>query len=239
VISSYPWTSPSSVYVPSFLDQVQFGFVSENASIVGRTHSCRDYLIDLLIRQINGADFYTLDYVHQLGPRVCLMQMRLSVIRRNIHDDDVERTLDLVHQMEDLLNIRPRSMVRTLKFSDSNFGPIMLWLGSKEWLIAPPMVSLYSLLIRVGQWHIVGNKWDQTWSDCIQTERSSRDWTNLSSGRLGIDRLIGDGIVATFGTDIKRNYPLTEDHNTHGYYGLSSFTSKSCKHLCPHWYKDG
>src|SRR5690606_12333583 len=72
--------------------------------------------------------------------------------------DEIVRIVDFLHGAEKKLDIR----IKTVAYEVSNVSKthikngIFLLVSSSSWMISPPMVSLYSLLIRSGSAHTIG-----------------------------------------------------------------------------------
>jgi hypothetical protein len=130
-------------------------------------------------------------------------------------------------------------------------GPCWLIVGDKAWQHAPPLVGLYTLLIRVGYMHQPGDSVDDTLQKAkdgqIKIGDSTRyagnkDCSYISQAWRGIQVILKHGLKV-FHDTIEENYPADvakrdPSHGLHNYYGPVNFTKGSPKKAMPYWYRD-
>lgn len=195
------------------------------------THSpspCKEYILDYAYYAITGCKSI---FLHQRsglkmgvcpGDQVaCLEEVRLVV--NNFHRR-IGHGMDLLNQVEDHLKI-PRSV----PFALPNNKVAYVVRGSARWLIAPPMLSFYALLIRSGRLHQKGEKWQDYFANVTV------DQGIWFGAKPGIDVIMKHGDIAVFGEDIKKNWkPGWEDiHNR----GIQTFGNGALREKMPEWYK--
>jgi hypothetical protein len=111
--------------------------------------------------------------------------------------------------------------------------------GSRLWQISPPMLSLYTLLMRAGFAH---NK-DLPWSTTVSRIRAdlidpyqSLDTEQLIDARNGMQKILRLGPRRIFHKNIRRNYPEDIPIETmHNELGIVSFSQGSTAELVPYW----
>lgn len=97
-------------------------------------------------------------------------------------------SLDLLQKFEERLELSPTVML------DGDNGRVVFQ-GDKKWTIAPPMLSLYTLLIRSGgSLHNVKNKSIEDSLNFIQDKPASQDRNYVVHARKGIDYILKNGL---------------------------------------------
>lgn len=118
--------------------------------------------------------------------------------------------------------------------------------GSSKWMLSPPMISLYTLFIRVGFVHTIGDSYEVTLKKVAEGKTKayecgvagSNDRGYLNSAMKGIDKIIKHGYAKIFHRNIKDNYPAKVPMSTlHNSTGIVGFSNGSCKSYFPHWYR--
>lgn len=238
------WTSEDEVLYHS---SAGFIFVSEDYSQCHPIVTCKDYLGDMVFAAINDWEVTQTNgnfrYSTLKCPTMCLDKMR--IIASNKADKvfsttTIHASIDLVHQAERELDI-PFSVIDRIRNPQKAYQKtgMFLFSGDAAWMISPPMLSFYTLLIRLGVAHKVGEPWLET-IDFVASGKckASTDSYICHCARKGIDRLIKEGFRNIFGDDIKKNYPSgLREGTTHPYFGIQAFSLGEAKHWCPHWYK--
>jgi hypothetical protein len=105
---------------------------------------------------------------------------------------------------------------------------VYLFRGSGIWMTSPPLLSLYSLFIRLGFCHKEGDNFKDT-MDKIQNGSlkpyQHNDKTYLTNSRAGIDAIFSLGYRKFFYKNIEKNYPNSVDISTlHNSFGIVGFT---------------
>lgn len=113
---------------------------------------------------------------------------------------------------------------------------------------SPPMISLYTLLIRVGMTHELGQPWHETFKK-IQKDKSGGYYNKTDNSfaeqtQKGLDRILKYGDRKIFHRDIGRNYPATYKSGVavsvftiHDSFGILGFSNGSTKNEFPHWHR--
>ena len=142
----------------------------------------------------------------------------------------IPATLDYIHQVEDFLKI-PRKTIITECNAPFKRAKFFLAVGSRRWLRATPLISLYTFLLRTASVHVIGNKFNETLRRverrCMGDAIAARDLV------LNIDRLM-KGERKVFSGSRQKNYP--DGLCTHSI-GIHSFSTGIAKSYCPHWYE--
>jgi hypothetical protein len=136
---------------------------------------------------------------------------------------------DFLNQAEKKLGLF-RTKISECENPPSNYSEcgIFLFRGSGMWLNSPPLVSLYSLFIRLGFCHKVGDNFMDTINkiqDGTIKPYQSNDKDYVTRSRAGIDAILNLGYRKFFYKDTEKNYPDAVDISTlHNYFGIVGFT---------------
>lgn len=227
-------TSKNSTILQIYSRGLEYALVSKNHEQCHPFVFCKDFLHDVLYSTINQKpiSIYKFAFNPTEDHLPCLDKIRLLIANSKDKKfaSKVPAILDFVNQIEESLKIK-KSTARTcsnLPEIYKNSG-VFLFEGSKRWLQSPPMISLYSLLLRVGICHTVGDSFSKTIngieSGTIKPyQKKDSHWLKKSSLALAKIMRIGDRRI--FNRDMRLNYPSQLDleivHNRLGIIGFST-----------------
>ena len=227
---------------------LEYAFVSPDNQQVHQFVYCKDFLQDTIHAYLNNTtvSLYSFRYngndstpITLDSTKILIASYRDSAFRKKINP-----IIDFLNQIEDVLGMKKTkvygcaSPMPTYKRS----GVFMLK-GSKRWMKAPPMISLYSFLIRLGCAHQEGASYKDTLQGIFNGSikpYQSMDATYLKDSLHGIDFILKMGDRKIFHNEIKRNYPrsITKFDDMHNNCGLIGYCKGQAKVHCPYWYRD-
>jgi hypothetical protein len=113
-----------------------------------------------------------------------------------------------------------------------------LFEGSKQWLISPPMLSLYTLLLRTGiNYHTIGKSFNSTINSMLSD--NSPDAVSWKIAKKGIENIINQKHGKIFHKNIKLNYQQDVRFDTISFYcNIVGFSRKDCEFSFPYWFKN-
>ncbi|KKL97880.1 hypothetical protein LCGC14_1829980 [marine sediment metagenome] len=171
--------------------------------------------------------------------------------KKRFHDHRLG-ALDFLHQVDKQMGFNPTQIYQVK--GARNGPPTWLILGDKRWMHAPTLLSLYSILIRVGYYHNpggafmrtlemvkegevgIGNATDDMYGD-YSDAAGCNDTSYVKQAWKGIEVILKHGIKV-FHDEMIENYP--EDVRTsvlHDKYGIVNFTKRHPAKRMPHWYR--
>ncbi len=212
---------------------------------------CKDFFQDAVQGHLLGVKkgCYGYYYDPKDDPALSLDRTRIAV--GNAEDSElgkkVTAALEFLNQFEKQIHL-----IRT-KADECESPPekyknsgVYLFEGSARWMLSPPMISLYTLLLRVGFTHQIGDTFEQTVekvttgkTKCYESGTSgSNDASYLKSGKSGIEKILKHGYAKIFHKNIKDNYPASVAIGTmHNNSGIVGFSTGQCKTTYPHWFR--
>jgi hypothetical protein len=225
---------------------LEFSFVSENYCQICPFVLCKDYLQDAIYNQLyrTKKKIYGFQFISQKGQEICLSKTKIIIANSQdkILRKKIPACLDFLHQIESQLKI-VKTKVRECASPPIKYAAGGVWLleGSKRWMRSPPMISLYTMLIRVGFSHTLGKDfWDTINGicNCSVTPYQAEDRDRLTNSLKGIKRILAEGDRKIFPEDIKKNYPKgLRIQDMHDNLGICSFSSGDTRSLVPIWHK--
>jgi hypothetical protein len=212
---------------------LEFALVSDKFKQCHPFIWCKDFLHDVVYSTLHERKFeiYRFKYDPSYDPKVCLRETRLLVT--NAKDAKIEKKIDqcleFLNQIEENL-LMPCSKVRKCSNAPAEYKyGVFLFQGSKRWMQSPPMISLYSLLIRVGFSHVSGTNFSTTIK--MLKEGHLKPYQNKDSKWLNeiepaLYKIMRFNDRKIFHRDIKLNYPKNfQIEKIHNNLGIMSFAN--------------
>ncbi len=139
-IKFYQTKSLSEEYQPTGM---YFAFLSVENEMCHTWIKCRDFLQDAVRNQLTGKDdkIYGFCYLPKTDPKIDLKKTRLLI--KGVKDEVIKYSLQLVNHYEKAAGLIPRSKI--VKTDD-----MYIFIGPGEWSQSSVLISLYTLLIRLG-----------------------------------------------------------------------------------------
>ena len=140
-IKQYKTEFLSEEYQPTGM---YFAFLSTKNEMCHTWVKCRDFLQDAVRNQLTGKDdkIYGFCYLPKESPKIDLKKTRILVKGVKI-DEVVKYSLQLINHYEKIASLTPRSKI--VKTDD-----MYVFFGPGEWSQSSVLISLYTLLIRLG-----------------------------------------------------------------------------------------
>ncbi len=198
----------------------------EGTNLVYTPYTCKEYLLDYVYMTRNPTQGCT--YAANNGKKACLTELRVMVGGFN---EFLEPAIDLVNQVEKDLNIE-----NSLIFSIPNNTSSVVFRGSPKWMVAPPMLSLFSLLVRAGRVHKKDTPYKETFSKFLAWDGKGTPPPDIAiwkGAKPAIDAIMEKGYKEIFGEDPAKNWPLCGDIHSRG---INMMGTGYYKKAMPHWY---
>jgi len=208
-----PEASPSVPFIQKFfpnqsLSQIyssglEYAFVSSDGQQCHAFAYCKDFLTDAVWAMLNQAtaSIYSFSYGPS-NPPLDLEYTRIALRNKKSSDFQTkcQNSLRFLNLLEPDFGMAPTQLIHGGEYG----GPIYVFVGDKQWMYAPPLISLYSLLLRVGQ-----NYQDGPWRERLTATSGMRfnDQTYLNTSRPAILKLTGKKFDEVFAQSWKDNYP--------------------------------
>lgn len=241
------WYKDRACLSQVFDNGLEFAFVTKDYKQLCPFVTCRDFLQDAIHGHIHQKKTSIYGFCYDPSKHYPIYLNRLRLIVANSSDaklgKKIPACLEFVHQVEKALTIA-RTMVRGCHNPPKKYkrSGVFLFEGSRRWLISPPMISLYTLLIRVGMNHKPQTPFRETIDKIIKGEMTSyqaEDRDRLRQSIVGVDRIIRLGDRKVFPRKLEVNYPKQASTSTiHNNLGICGFTNENMQDMVGVWYKE-
>lgn len=241
--------SPKQKIIQVYKKGIEYALVSDDDVQCHDFVWCKDFLHDVIHSCVNKKSFeiYNFKYNPCIDPNPSLGKIKLLVANPKDKDfsNKIFDCLDFLNQIESKLKIK-NTIIRKCKSPPQGYDNVFIFEGSKRWIAAPPMVSLYSLLIRMGFLHSPTDSFIYT----IQKlklgaikpyQKFDKRW--FLDAQKAFDLILKFGDKKIFSNNINKNYPksLSIDliHNRLGIIGFANDIINKTYNgsvLIPHWH---
>lgn len=239
---------------------LEYAMLSTNYEQVNQMVWCKDFMHDLIYSHVNSRsiDIYNFKYSPWLHPRPCTSRIRLMIA--NCKDAEfgeriMQSMLPILHEVENELQMSQTKIYKCLNDKEiyKRSGGIWILDGSKRWLKSPPMVSLYTMIVRLGLAGKPGESFRTTLKKIgtqqnpAYFDKNNREAELVRQARYGIDFIMKYTDKRIFSANLKRNYCIPSYANTykfddelrliHNCCGIVGFSNGDCRRLFPNWYR--
>lgn len=244
---------------------IEFAWVSENYQQLHQLVWCKDFLQDVLFAHLNSqkVEIYKFGYNPVVDPKPYMQKTRLMI--SNWKDQNFGQKVE--EKLKPFLNaIEGRLKMQKTEVHKCDSVPpiykksgVYLLEGDARWMVAPPMISMLTLLVRVGMLHNP----EKTFGTTMRWVRDGKidpyyptysynkegvntidtDMQLMDACYKAIQRIIKEGDRKIFGSDIHANYPSkniqgeqTSIYLIHDKCGLKGFAKELTKKEFPRWH---
>jgi hypothetical protein len=238
---------------------LEFAMLSPKYEQLNQLVWCKDFMQDLIWSYLNNQpiDIYGFKYDPKSAPVPSLKKLRLLVTNYKdpeFGDKLIKNVLPLIHSVEDRLKM-PRTVLEKCHGTPATYKKSGVWIlnASRRWLKATPMLSFYTLLVRIGFVHQFEDSLETTLNKVkegkIKTyyDAHCRDKEMIEKALPGILKLMKYSDRKIFPANIRRNYPThfadgknsvkLSVFNVHDRCGVVGFSVGSTRQYFPHWHK--
>lgn len=240
------WKPKRSRIEQEFTEGIEFAFLSSDNKQIHQFVYCKDFMQDAIQGFLNNKKISIYGFIYDPNKSdtipLCLDKTRILVSnwKDKLFRSRIDNCLDFLHQIETKLKMK-KSDISECDNPSPCYKKAGVWLfdGSKRWMQSPPMISLYTLLIRVGFTHTVGDNFSKTIKNIIEynvTPYREDDQDYLRDAEEGINWILDKGDRKIFDRDIKKNYPWITTYEMHDSCGIVGFSQGYARNFCPAWY---
>ena len=236
---------------------LEFAMLSKKYEQLNQLVWCKDFMHDIIWSSINllPMEIYGFKYDPVESSPPCLTSAKLMIT--NFKDHDFEEklktgVLPLLHEVEKKIKM-PLTYLEKCKTAPPIYKKSGVWIlnGSKRWIKSPPMLSFYTLLIRIGLVHSASDTLMQTiekiTSDRLETyyDKNHRDKHMIENAYSGILKIMKYTDKKLFHSNMRLNYPSFYETKTgsklipksqiHDMMGIVGFSLGKTKEYVPYW----
>ncbi len=137
---------------------IKFAFISSKSNGYKQCNDltkCRDFLPDIIKAHLNknSVSIWGMEYKYGKYPKIDTTTTRLAVYDDTVHkypnkfQKDLEFSISLINQFEKSMGLNSLSTVEKALNTDKQ---LWVFTGPNFWMKAPYLISLYTMLIRLG-----------------------------------------------------------------------------------------
>lgn len=221
-------------------DKMAFSFLSDDDKMVGPFVDCKDYMNNRVHGSLTGqagASQYKFQ-PSKMAP-VSMEKTRILVCRSSSPSDghpllepdefeeEVKLAMDLLHPLEKALGLL-RSTYDSVTGIKKEYGQVFLIEGSKRWMLASPMLSLYLLMLRNAHTHVMGQSY-------VKSIESFKEIGNPDLIPQTVKFIVKNKYIKVFGKSLEENYSATIPEDTMHAMGIYAFGKCLYTQYWPHW----
>lgn len=224
---------------------IEFCFVSDDNRQCHPFVYCKDFLQDAVHGHLHNkrASIYGFSYDPASKPPISLKRTRIALANKSdkAFASRIPAMLEFLNYFAKQLKLK-RTRAYEVTNPPKKYGSgVFVTIGSPRWMNSPPLLSMYSLLMRVGLAHTVGAD-PMTTLEGVASGKvkpyQANDRTQLAGALKGIREILKVGYRKFFYIDTEKNYPkgavIDTMHNSCGIVGFSSGYSRG---VVPYWHR--
>jgi hypothetical protein len=222
---------------------MQYAMVSRVGELCTPFIHCRDYINEAIWATLHQkpASIYGFTYNPKTMPPIDLENIRLLLVNSQDKSliEKANNVIEFINQFEKHLHLDLSVAEVVTDGIPNKYNGGLLIVGSGRWQEAPPLLSMYTLLLRVGFTHKIGDSWENTINNILNgsvAPYQKNDKNYLVSAKKAIDDIMKIGYRPFFYVEPKKNYPENIDIGTlHNSSGIVGFSSGQTKGIVKYW----
>lgn len=238
--------SQAGGFAENYSSGLKYALASDNNAQACGFVWCKDFLQDAYLAYFNKNSRSTYGFKYDFNKDVPLSIKSTKLLLANRSDKrfkaKMKKAVDFINQVEVELKMRKKTKAYECIDPPKAFEECGVFLldGNKRWYASPVMISLYTLLLRVGSKHL---KTHGTWRDTCNmmiagdvSPYQSYDQSQITTALPGIEHIIKYNDRKVFGSNMLKNYPdsigtSSMHHNS----GICAFTQGHTSSNFPGW----
>jgi hypothetical protein len=238
------WLEGKAHYNQIYSNGLEFCLASSDNKQVNHLAFCKDYLQDVYFSTLNNkpVQIYGLNWSQDKFPKPDMENIKIILGDKKVNiAEEIENSLEFVNMFAQKLHIK-KSTVNLIANPKAGYPSMVLTTGSAIWYNAPPLISLYSLLWRIGFSHKKGENPEDTCKKIMESKikvKTNGDNHTLQSVWPLLQKIQKVGYRKFFYIDSKKNYPENLDvssvHGNSGILALSYCFANGTKSIVDYW----
>lgn len=223
---------------------MEYCWISQDFQQASRFVMCKDFLADAFWANLYGktTEIYDFEYDSSKWAKIDMTCCRLGVANQSDAKfyEHITGALDFINQIAKMLRLKTSQVIRCSNPPDRYKSGVFVFENSAMWLNSPPLLSLLSLVIRIGMIHKKGNRSTDTFRNVLSSKiHYGRDDTiQLKEARQGINLLLSLGYRKHFYKDNRKNWPAKADvEDIHEHCGIVGFSNGDSESIVPKWHR--
>lgn len=245
------WSPAKKSLSQMYSSGIEYAFLSEKYEMIHQPVYCKDYMQDAIAGFLcnKKMTIYGFTYDPKTDIPIYLKKTRLLITDMSFHDLEahIPASLEFIRQIESELKMIRTNVKKVNEVPDKyKKTGAFVYDGSPRWMISPPMISLYTLLIRVSLKHKINTPYMDTINGIISGKidvTQNSDKYQISSAIKGLQNIIKYSDKIIFNKkpidNYSKNKKALEVDTMHNHMGIVAFSSDkySVNAHFPEWYE--
>lgn len=236
------WTknyTPAQIYSAG----IEFALCSDDNNQIGPFVLCKDFFQDLILASLHNTICSIYNYQYNPKTMPAPPDKNFKVLLANSRDKEffykIPSLLNFINQIEERVKVE-KTTISLCQDPPKQYAGCGVYLltADKQWMHAPPLMSMWTLLVRNGTKHKIGKTWEETIQGIIDGKippAQVHDHTFMKFSKPGLDLIIEKGIDL-FAKEKQKNYPKDKAGSAmHHYSGIVGYGSGKGKMFFPDW----
>jgi hypothetical protein len=213
---------------------LEFAFIGPEGIQCHSFAYCKDFLQDAIQATLHKktSSIWGFSYDYKVNPPLDLENTRMAVRYkgRATLEEEVKNSVRFMNEIESELGFASTTVHDGGKHANAQ---TYVFISDKKWMHAPPLISMYSLLLRVGL-----NYKDGGWLKHLEAGKfiGNNDASYISTGIKGIKDIVKKKIENIFADKMEDNYPSSVSIGTmHDQSGIVAYSRGMSGALVQNW----
>ena len=139
---------------------IEYALVSDKNEQCHTFVWCKDFLHDVVYSSVNKRpiEIYRFKYDPNIDPNPSFKELKILITNPKDKkiEEKIHNCLDFLNKIESFLDIKPTKIVNC-NDPPEGYKKVFLFIANNRWIKSPVMISLYSLLVRLGFSHQIND----------------------------------------------------------------------------------
>lgn len=239
------WISKSKSISQVYSSGMEYALLTDNFEMIHQPVYCKDFMQDAIAGFLHKKtmSIYGFSYNPKTNKPLCMKKTRLLIVNASDAEMQSKRkaSKDFLNQIEKKLKMA-RTQIYKVKNPSNSYSKCggLVYDGSSRWMFAPPMISLYTLLIRVSMVHTKGKDFMETINNLCNgsiTGYQTSDKSQMSGAKKALSWILEKGDRNLFLKKRLDNYNQDSVSVMHNTLGIVSYANGNSKGYFPYWYE--
>lgn len=239
------WVNKKKSISQVYSEGPEYAFLTENFEMIHQPVFCKDFMQDAIAGFLGKKRMAIYGFSYDPSTDLPIYWKKTRLLITDYSDkhmpNRIEGSLDFMNQIEKKLK-----MVRTKIYKVTNppkqysKSGAYVYDGSPRWMISPPMISLYTLLMRVGLVHKKGDNFMHTVKGVSNGSipgLQGEDQSQMNSAKKALGWILDKTDKKLFHRQPADNYKDQEVSTMHNDLGIVSYSDGTARYNFPKWYK--
>lgn len=240
------WIEKKKSISQVYASGLEYALLTENFEMIHQFVYCKDFMQDAIAGSLQNKTMSIYGFCY--NPKICppVYHKKTRILFTNASDkvmaNRISGSKDFLNQIEKQLKMHRTQIYQAVdppkQYAKSG---VYIYNGSARWMISPPMISLYTLLMRVSLAHKLGDEFTKT-IDGVSSGKiqgmQNEDQHQMKSAKKALGWILDKGDRKIFFKNQIENYKDQDVNTMHNDLGIVAYSQGCPKYNFPKWYKE-